>query len=82
MGSTSQAINLDDIDGGNSIQIDTTNDGLINEYHYLLPIVDETQANTFRVECGKLGVVVDIMSHAEALVKWEELKALKPVKAV
>lgn len=81
MGTTATAINLDDIDGGNQIQIDTTNDGKVNEYHYLLPIIDEVQANTFRVECAKLGVQVEIMTHVEALAKWEELKALRPQKA-
>jgi len=78
MGSSATAINLDDIDGGNSIQVDTNGD-MVNEYHYVLPIVDEVQANVFRVECGKLGVVVDILTHEEALAKWAELKALKPV---
>ena len=78
MGSTATAINLDDIDGGNTIEVDSDGDK-VSEYHYLLPIVDETQANIFRQECGKLGVVVEIMTHDEALTKWDDLKKLKPV---
>jgi len=79
MGSTATAINLDDIDGGNSIQVDADGD-LVMEYHYLLPIINETRANQFRVDCGALGVVVEVLTHDEAIAKWDELKKLKPVK--
>jgi len=79
MGSTANAINLDDIDGGNSIQVDTDGDS-VTEYHYVLPVIDEVQANNFRVECAKLGVEVEMLTYNEALAKWAELKALKPAK--
>ena len=75
MGSTATAINLDDIDGGNSIQVDTNGDKVM-EYHYLLPIINEVRANQFRVDCGKIGLEVEIMSHDDAIEKWKELKAI------
>ena len=78
MGSTPTAINLDDIDGANMIKTDVDGDN-VTETHYLLPIVDETAANKFRIACGTLGLIVEIMTYDEAIVKWDELKALKPV---
>lgn len=81
MGSSANAINLDDIDGANTIVVDTNGDN-VTETHYLLPIVDETKANEFRVKCGSVGLVVDIMTYEEALVKWAELKALRPIKTI
>jgi len=79
IGTTSSAINLDAIDGANMIEVDEDGDK-INETHYLLPIVDETQANKFKTACGVIGLEVVYLSYDDAIAEWKRLKALKPVK--
>ena len=75
LGSTPTAINLDDIDGANMIQVDTDGDKVV-ETHYILPIIDEVRANNFKVDCAKFGLVVEIMTVEAAEAKWQEYKEI------
>lgn len=71
LGTTAQAINLDDIDGANTV---STPD---NEIHYILPIMDELKCTHFRIACEGMGLPSEVLTHEQALTKWEELKAQK-----
>lgn len=78
LGSSSTAINLDDIDGGNQIAVDKDGDKVL-EYHFILPITDMEASVLFQDKCATVGIEVEIITYNEAIVKWNELKALKPV---
>ena len=79
IGSDAIMINLDAIDGANSIQTDADGDNIL-ETHYLIPIKDEAKANTFVNKCAEIGMEVEIGTYEEAIELWQELKALKPIK--
>lgn len=80
IGSDAIMINMDAIDGANTIQTDVDGDSVL-ETHYVLPIKDESKALAFVAKCAELGMEVEIGTYEEAIELWNELKKLKPTKA-